>query len=124
MPLKVQVEQVFHSLREDVPAESDALNSGKHSQNKLTVPQNPNLLLSERSKLYEEIVSTEDKIIQEIQSRGPFKARPLNRKLFEQPRDSTAEKRSVCRQESTKFREFHLSMSKQSSDPAVTTANP
>ena len=113
MPLKVQVEQVFHSLREDAPEGSDALiNSGKQSQNKLTVPQNPNLLLIERSKLYEEIVSTEDKIIQELQSRGPFKARPLNRKLFEQPCDSTAEKRSVCRQESTKFREFNLSMTR------------
>ena len=91
---------------------------------KLTVPNDPVLLSSERSKLYEEIVSTETKILNEIQNRGPFKARPLNKKMFE-PRtsDSTNEKKSVTRLEPTKFKEFKLSMTKQNSDSFETLAN-
>jgi len=89
VPLKVQVEQVFHQLREDEGFE--VAHSGKQSQPKLTVPCDPTLLSSERSKLYEEVVSTEDKILAEIHNRRPFKARPLNRKLFER-RDSTNER--------------------------------
>ena len=77
------------------------------------------LLSSERSKLYEEIVSTEDKILNEIQNKGPFRARPLNRKILEQkdPSAGMSDKKSVVRQESTKFKEFNLSMRKQISNP-------
>ena len=49
------------------------------------MPCDPILLSSERSKLKKEVISTEDKIFNEIQNRGSFKARPLNRKLFDGP---------------------------------------
>ena len=74
MPLKIQVEQVFSNLRGGCIGEEhhegtdpSCAISGKTSQpTKLTVPLNPNLLSSERSKLYEEIMSTETKILTEI----------------------------------------------------------
>ena len=74
MPLKVQVEQVFSNLRggciceeHDEGTDPSCAISGKTSvPTKLTVPLNPTLLSSERSKLYEEIMSTETKILNEI----------------------------------------------------------
>lgn len=83
-------------LREERPSSSElevAASLSTSCQKRLTKPNNPNLLSSERSKLYEEIVSTEDKILHEIQNRGPFKARPLKKKMFEaRTSDSTIEK--------------------------------
>ena len=93
---------------------SEAAASGKHSQLKLTVPQDPILLSGERSKLKKELISTEDKIFNEIQNRGAFKARPLNRKLFDEP--ELGRERSTQRQETTKFQEFNLTMKKSSSE--------
>ena len=66
VPLKVQVEQVFNGLRENTNEGSGAKQSGKTSQQRLTVPSDPVLLSNERSKLHEEIISTEEKILNEI----------------------------------------------------------
>ena len=65
------------------------------------------MLSNERSKMHDELISTEDKILHEIQNKGPFKALPLNKKLFG-PRKQANEK-SLSRLESTKFKEFNLS---------------
>ena len=89
---------MFNNLRDENEG-SELYNSARKT--KVTVPYEPNLLSEERSKLHSDIVSTEDKILNELNSRGPFKARPLNRKLFE-PVEPILEK-VVSRQESTKF---------------------
>ena len=65
--------------------------------------------------MHKQVMSTEDMIFNEIQNRGSFKARPLNRKLFEN-RETTAADRSASRQETTKFKEFNLTMKKSTSE--------
>ena len=69
---------------------------------------------NERSRLYKEVMSTEDMIFSEIQNKGAFKARPLNRKLFEN-RNQTQD-RPGQKQETTKFKEFNLTMKKSTSE--------
>ena len=80
--MQVLINKYSSSLRSKQDEDSEPvryIDVGKH----LTVPNEPNLLSAERSKLKSDLISTEDKILEDIQMKGAFKAKPLNRKLFE-----------------------------------------
>ena len=65
------------------------------------------------------MISTEQREIQELQKRGPFKALPLNKKILEPKGDGGKSSVATSKMEATKFKEFHLSstMKRQISDP-------
>lgn len=65
------------------------------------MPIELNLHSNLRSKVHEEPISTEDKILFDIKNKGGFKARPLSKKLFDPLKQAT--EKPVTRQESTKF---------------------
>ena len=103
-------------MRDETIAESsEALHSGKQSvPKKLTKPSSPCLMSAERSKVHNESaaeppLTTEDRILKELENRGSFKARPLNRKLFEPLKtDDNRILTKDSRMETTKFIEFNL----------------
>jgi len=65
-------------------------------------------------------MTTEDKIVAEVQSKGTFKARPFNKRLFQQTEAVIDQKEKL---EPTKFAEFELSVTKRSKW-AAQEANP
>ena len=76
----------------------------------MTKAVEPHLLSAERSRLKNltaELLSTEDKVLEDIKNNGTFKALPLNRKLFE-VKDPIPE---CVKPDATKVEAFKLSSS-------------
>ena len=83
VPLKVLVDNYSSTLRTKRDEDSEPVKYVDVGRHHLTLPNEPKLLSAERSKLKQDLISTEDKILEDIQMKGAFKAKSLNRKLFE-----------------------------------------
>ena len=108
VPLCKQVDNFEKEFRMLQPFEDSG--SKEWVEPKLTQAVEPHLLSAERSRLRNitaELLSTEDKVLEDIKNKGTFKAMPLNRKLFE-AKDPIPE---CVKPAATKVQAFKLSSS-------------